>query len=205
MAERTRQIDPAKEHLGRVYARALLGAAESQNATAVVLDELEELIRSAIPAGSRFREALQSPRVSIADKEQMMDKALGGRVHPITLNFLNVVARRQRMDCIDQIAAAARSLDRERQGIVEVTVVTAAGLDAATRSSMVTRLQEALGKQVALHEKLDPDLLGGIVFRVGDRVLDGSVASRLQSMQRDVEEQTMSRIRESLERFTVEA
>ncbi len=205
MAHGSRQIDPAKEHLGRVYAQALLGAADGAGATATVLQELDEVVRHVIPAGAPFRDALQSPRVAVADKARMLDKTLGGRIHVITLNFLKVVARRGRMDCIDQMADAARTLDRRRHGIIEVTVVTARPLDADGRSAIVERLQEALGKQVVLHEATQPDLLGGVVFRVGDRVLDGSVVARLETMQRHVREETMSQIRESLERFTVEA
>lgn len=205
MSSHQHVLDPVQEHLGAVYARGLMRAAQNARAEQKVLEELEDLTRGPLATTSRLRELLESPRVPDEAKTRMLDGVFQGdrTVHPVTLRFLKVLARRGRFDCLDAIARAARDWYRQQKGIVAVKVVAAQALDGPTTEHVKKRLEEILGKQVELEVETDPNLLGGIVFRIGDSVLDGSVVSRLAALRRHLASRTKTRIRESLDRFTV--
>ena len=101
------------------------------------------------------------------------------------------------------IAEAAQKQLNELKGRVEVWVTTAAPLTSPLREQIVTRLSALLGQEVVLKTKLDPEMLGGLVVRIGDTVFDGSVSARLVQMRQAAVEKTAARFRQSLEKFAV--
>ena len=101
---------------------------------------------------------------------------------PLFLNFLKVVARHGRLDCLRQIRNSAKRQYSELLGRVAVTVKSATPLSVSLRRQIEQRLVAVLGKQVDLQCIVDPVLLGGLQVRVGDTVFDGSLDSRLDRM-----------------------
>ncbi len=196
-------FDSAREHLGKIYARGLLGAAEGQQLTERVLAELDSLIDDVLDKLSEFEQLLASPRISLEEKNRILDVAFSSRMTPLMLNFLKVTARHGRMDCLRQIRAAARQLFNEMRGRVEVTVETADAINSQVRSQIEQRLTAALGRQVELCCNVNPRLLGGLVVRVGDTVYDGSLENQLIRMRSDTLDRTAQLIRDSLQRFMV--
>ena len=120
---------------------------------------------------------------------------------PLLLNFLKVTARHGRLDCLRQIRAAARELFNQMRGRVEVTVETASAITQQLMGQIEQHLTLALGRQVDLCCNVNPNLLGGLVLRVGDTVYDGSLSQRLERMRGDTLDQTAKLIRDSLQRF----
>jgi F-type H+-transporting ATPase subunit delta len=133
----------------------------------------------------------------------MLDQAFAGQMNPLLLNFLKVVAQHERLDCLYEIRKAAVSLYNELQGQVEVEVRTAEPLSADLLSQVAQQLTVSLGKHVDLQTQVDPNLMGGMVVRVGDTVYDGSLLNRLEQMRARTLESTTEKIRDSLERFLV--
>jgi F-type H+-transporting ATPase subunit delta len=150
-----------------------------------------------------FDEALRTPRIDSAEKSRLLERVFGSRVAPLTMNFLKVVSSHERLDCLRAIERAAQKLVNDLHNRVEVLVETAAPLSNPLRQSIASRLGQMLGREVVLTTALNPDLLGGLVVRVGDTVYDGSLAGKLQAMQAVALEQTTAKIRESLERFAL--
>ncbi len=109
--------------------------------------------------------------------------AFASQMTPLFLNFLKVVARHGRLDCLRQIRTSANRQYSELLGRVEVTVKTATPLSGPLRGQIEQRLVAALGKPVDLQCTVDPELLGGLQVRVGDTVFDGSLDNRLDKMQ----------------------
>jgi len=206
MAKAKRQHDPidaGRQHLGSVYAKALLGAAEKGGQAEQAVAELEALIGYVLSKLPQLDEALKSPRLTHEERLPILDKAFGGKLSPTTLTFLKVVSRHGRLDCLRAIARGARKQLNSAQGRVEVLVETAYPLINPVRERIVARLTQLLGKQVILSTNVNEDLLGGLVVRVGDTVYDASLAARLKRMAAVTLDHTKQTLRESLERFAV--
>ena len=107
---------------------------------------------------------------------------VGKRVSTPVLNLIQLMLRRGRIDQLPRVAAEFRRLDDARQGITHATAVSAADLTAEEIKQLTERLEQETGGRVALDVKVDPSLLGGLIVRVGDRLMDGSVRGRLERL-----------------------
>ena len=163
--------------------------------------ELESLITDVFDRLPRFEQALASPRIDYERKEQMLDRALRGKMTPLLLNFLKVVTRRGRLNSLRSISRAAHVELRRLRGRIEVQVQSAAPLDAATQALVAQRLTAVLGRQVELQLEVAPELVAGLVIRVGDTVYDGSVANRLARLGEEIVSRATQKIRQDMPRF----
>src|SRR4051794_40409712 len=93
-------IDAGHQHLGTVYAKALLGAAEKAGQADIVVDELESIISDVLSKLPVLEETLKTPRLTAEERLPIIEKAFGGRVSPTTLTFLRVVSNHGRLDCL---------------------------------------------------------------------------------------------------------
>jgi F-type H+-transporting ATPase subunit delta len=200
-AQSENTFDAGKQHLGLVYAKALLGAAQTAGKVEAVLEELESLQNDVLKSLPALRLTLTSPRVSSEEKVALLDKAFRGKMSGVLLNFLKVTAQHGRLNCLSDIVKSYRQLVSESQGKVEITVRAAYPLSNPLRERIATRLGEVLKKRVSLNVEVDPALLGGLVVRIGDTLYDGSLASQLQRMKSVALEETTKAIRDSLTRF----
>jgi F-type H+-transporting ATPase subunit delta len=194
-------VDTGQQYLAAVYAKALLGATERAGNTEAVLEELEALLSEVFQQLPKLESTLTSPRVGQAEKLRLLELAIGSRVSRSLLDFLKVLARRGRLDCLRAISRAARQQLNEIRGRVEVTLVTAEPLGDDSKRQAAERLQTALGQQIDLSTSVDPDLIGGAIVRVGDTIFDGSVINRLEQMRRTAHSKSAQKIRDELDRF----
>lgn len=169
--------------VARNYAEALFAAAR-QGERVEAFGELIDGVAGAVASDERIAVALESPRVSKAEKGRLLERALRGLAPAEFVRFLQAVVRRGRQGLFAEIAQeylvlVDTHLDRAHAG-----VVLAAEPDAALRKHIIERLVRALGRDVRAHFRTDEAILGGVVVRVGDRVLDGSVRRRLVALKR---------------------
>jgi F-type H+-transporting ATPase subunit delta len=120
------------------------------------------------------------------------------------LNFLKVVSRHGRLDCLKAVNRAAHEMYNEMRNRVAVFVRTAAPVTPELLEQIAQRLRTALKRDVEMHASVDPSLIGGLVVRVGDTVYDGSVTNRLRRLRDETVERTAQQIRQALDRFAVE-
>lgn len=200
---KSKTFDTARQRVGTVYAKALLGAAEKAGQTDAVLAELESLVGEVLDKLPDFDEALRTPRIAHEEKVRLLDRVFGGRMSPLLLNFLKVVSQHERLDCLRAIERAARTLYNQLRHRVEVLVESATPISNQLQYTIASRLKQILGRDVVLSTDVNPDLLGGLVVRVGDTVYDGSLAGRLKQMKAVTLQRTTDTIRESLERFSL--
>jgi len=199
----TDAIDSGRQQVGAVYAKAALAAAEKAGQAELVVEELESLVSDVLNKLPQLEALLASPRLAHEERVPILDRAFGGRMSPITLNFLKVVSKHGRMGCLRAIARAARKQLNALRGRVEVLVETAHPLSSPLQARIVERLRSLLGHEVILHTSVNEDLLGGLVVRVGDTVYDASLAAQLKRMEQVTLEHTKQAVRESLSRFAV--
>lgn len=197
------KIDASHQHLGTVYAKALLGAAEKSRQAEAVVDELESLVHDVLGKLPQLEMVLSSPRLEHEERVPLLDKAFRGRMSATTLTFLKVLSKHGRLDCLRAIALAARKQLNVLRKRVEVIVETAHPLSNPLRERITARLGELLASEVILTTAINPELLGGLVVRVGDTVYDASLAARLKRMGQVTLDNTKQTLRESLARFAV--
>jgi F-type H+-transporting ATPase subunit delta len=195
-------IDAGMQRVGAVYAKALLGASEKAGQTDAVLEELGSLV-AVLDELPDFDEVLRTPRIAYEDKVRLLDRVLGSKVSPLTLNFIKVVSQHERLDSLRAIERAARKLFNQLRKRIEVLVETAAPISNQLQYTIAAKLKQLLHREVVLSTEVNPDLLGGLVVRVGDTVYDGSLAGKLKQMQAVTLDKTTETIRESLDRFSL--
>jgi F-type H+-transporting ATPase subunit delta len=125
----------------------------------------------------------ENTRVPMAQKLQLVERALAG-VDPLVLNLARLLLRRRRTSLGPQIADAFQELVHESQGIAHATVTSAVPLTTEDQRAVAQRLREITGGEVVLETEVDESILGGLVVRIGDRLIDGSTKSRLLALKR---------------------
>ncbi len=126
--------------------------------------------------------ALANPAVALEARIKLVADVLIKSASQPVLNLIVLLLRRGRIAALAQVAAEFRRLDNGRQGITTATATTALPLEADEVKALTTRLEQLTGGRVELDVKIDPSLLGGLVVRVGDRLIDGSVRGRLERL-----------------------
>ena len=165
------------------YARALLELAREQQTHALIAQELAGL-RKAIEANPSFKQFLRDPGISKEERRGVFERALKPEVHPLTASFLGVLNQHGRAGLLDEIAAAYQSLLDQLQGKVEVEVTTAKKLTKEQLEQVRRRLGEVLKKTAVVNQRVDESIIGGLVLKVQDKLLDASVRSQLQTMKK---------------------
>jgi F-type H+-transporting ATPase subunit delta len=168
--------------IARRYAKALLEIAREENQ----LDRIgEDLFRFAqTVASTPLSGVIANPSFTHAERRAVLDAVIPGQaLHPRSVAFLRLLLDKDRIGAIADIAREYRTLADAELGRVRAVVTTATELTPGNRERIATALSGATGKQVVLDTKVDPTLLGGIVARVGDKVFDASLRTRLERLQ----------------------
>ena len=163
--------------IARNYAEALFAAGDK-------FGDVLDAVAGAIQADERIAATLESPRVSKTAKAKILERALKGEAPQEFVRFLDAVVRRGRQALLGEIAQQYHVLLDQKLNRVHAGVTLASEADARTQQQVVERLTKALGREVRAYFRSDPRILGGVVVRVGDRILDGSVRRRLTALQR---------------------
>ncbi|MEX2137319.1 MAG: ATP synthase F1 subunit delta [Chloroflexota bacterium] len=129
-----------------------------------------------------LRRLLQHPAIPFAEKERVLRAVMGHGVATEPINLVLLMVRRGRPGAIDGMIARFTELLRRERGTVLAEVRTALPLDEGQRAEVAARLRGLTGSQVEINESVDPDLIGGIAVRIGDRLYDASVRSRLERL-----------------------
>jgi F-type H+-transporting ATPase subunit delta len=171
-----RSVTVAKNYAETLFDLALRHGLQEQFGQA--LEELSSVLRS----DARVRAFVETPKLDVAAKKKVMAAALAGRVPPLFLNFVNVVFDKRRERLFTDISREYMTLLDEHLGRVHANVTLARRPTAESERVIVEQLSRSLGRQVIPSVRVDENILGGIVVRYGDRVLDGSLRRRLLSL-----------------------
>ncbi len=172
------------EELGQVYARALFESARDNDVLDVVHDQLG-MWSDALAENKDLQTFFFSPRFTTTEKKDAIRRIIDGGDERF-LNFLELLAERHRLPVTFRIRRSFDDLWREENKLLPVEVTSAVELDDALVSSIGERIEERTGRRVELTAQVDPDIIGGLVLRVGNKVLDASVSGRLQRLRRQL-------------------
>ncbi len=164
--------------IARNYAEALLALARKAGdlqAWGRMIDD----VANAMERDDRLRNFLEAPQIAAEQKNAVLAKAFEDRAPRLFLRYLQRLVKNRRQMLIPQIANEYRDLVDEVEGRVHAQVTLAKPIDDEQRAAIARQLTQKLGRTVVPQVRVNPNILGGIIVRVGDRVMDGSVRRRL--------------------------
>jgi F-type H+-transporting ATPase subunit delta len=165
----------------RRYAATLLEAAMELKTEAQVQADVAGL-QATLQASTELGACLRNRLIDARVQRSLLESLFAGKVQPLTLNFLLLLAERRRADLLPEILAAFSDLFDARQGVLQAEVRSAVELSEAQREQFRMSLEAYTGKQVRLSARVDHSLKGGAIARVGDTVFDGSLIRHLRRL-----------------------
>ena len=174
--------DSKASNVGGRYAQALFDLANEQNKVQAVEADLKSL-KAAIADSRDLRVLLGSPAFGAEDKRKGLSAiAQKAKFNPITQKFLGLRGANGRASVLPEVITAFEALSAAARGAVSAEVVTAVPLSSAQAKGVAAALRQALGKDPEITTRVDPSLLGGIKVKVGSRLFDASLRSKLDSL-----------------------
>jgi len=164
--------------IGRNYAEALLVLAQ-KNGDIEQWGELLDAIATAMREDQTLRTFLESPKLAATHKIEILEKALGQKVPRLFLRYIETVIHKRRQMLIPAIATEYQALIDESENRLHANVTVAREPAEPEKDALARQLSRLFGKRVVPHISQNPAILGGVIVRVGDTVMDGSVRKRL--------------------------
>ena len=163
----------------RGYAQALFSVAQAEDALEDVQDELFRFAR-ALDQENQLRETLTDPALPVERKKAVLQDILGTTASPHTVSIIGFLVEQGKARDLTAIVDELVALASEHRDAAVAEVRTAVQLDDRQRDELAKALEQATGKKVELKVVVDPSILGGVIARVGDQVIDGSIKRRLE-------------------------
>ncbi len=168
------------------YAKALADVIMERGQTLTVADEVKAFTQ-VVEENSELRDVFASPVIALDRKKAVLNEVLARmQFKPTTNNFLKLLLNNQRLHQIDVVRTSLMKELDERAGVVSADVTTARTLTTTEQENLLNQLQTATGKQVRIHFKIDPEIIGGVVTRVGSLIYDGSIKNQLALMKQQL-------------------
>jgi F-type H+-transporting ATPase subunit delta len=171
--------------VARAYAQSLLDLADRAQQSKEIGQELEQVTK-VVESDPKLTAFFSNPAISDADRGAVLEKAFRGRVADLLVNTLLVMNRKNRLNLLRQMADAYAELLQQRQGIIEVDLYVAERLTPDQLELARQKVSAALRREAVVHQYVDPSLIGGVLIRVEDRLLDASVRARLRAVRRQL-------------------
>ncbi len=176
------KVDEKQVAVARVYSRSLLEIASTNEQSESLLDEMNGLLE-VLEAQPAFAEYFKSPLVDTKERQKAIERLLRGRASDVLVDTLQVLGQHGRLGLFETVVEGFRTGVQERQGRVDVEVTTAVPLDGDMREKLKQALVRiSAGRQPDLVEQVDPELLGGMVVRIGDRRIDTTLKKDLKTV-----------------------
>jgi F-type H+-transporting ATPase subunit delta len=173
--------------LARRYARALLAIGREEGHPRRILEETERFDRI-LSESPRLREMMEAAHINRRDKKAVLTSSLASAGFlPSTRNFLFLLVDKGRMNFLSAMVSELRRLIEQVEGVERVEVSVPMPLTGAQRDLLQSVLERQTGRKVVLEEKVEPDVLGGMVVKVGSTIYDGSSRMQIQKIRENLE------------------
>jgi F-type H+-transporting ATPase subunit delta len=187
-------MDVTAERLAHVYAQAFWGAALKQADPSAAVDELKSVVSDALDAYPGFESILESALVSQEEKVKLIDRVFDQQLSAVVLNFLKVLSQHNRLNLLRLVVKESRQFLQTHLGQADVFIRVAAPMDAKLESDLIERLRKHSSLTPLLRVTVDPEIVGGIIIKIGDRVYDGSLRTRFEMAKRSIIERASEMI-----------
>ncbi len=167
------------------YSEALFDVAVETDKIDLFMEDLNGVVDS-FNEHPEFFELLKTPQISIEEKKDIIENVFSGKINEEVLNFLKIVMDKKRGNEIAAITKAYEARVYKHKGIEKATVVSAVPISDENMKAITEKLETLTGKSIEMTSKIDKTILGGVTVRIGDRVIDGSLKSRLEDVREDL-------------------
>jgi F-type H+-transporting ATPase subunit delta len=169
-----------RDSAARRYAEAAFQVAMRDDTLERWRAELD--LAAGVLGDERVLHVMANPAIPVEQRATTLDEMVGDRLSKPVMNLVQLMLRRGRIEDLPRVATEFQRLDDDRQGITHATATSATALTQDEVRALTARLEQSTGGRIALDVQVDPSLLGGLVVRVGDRMIDGSVRGRLERL-----------------------
>lgn len=167
------------------YAQSILELANEQQQAEPIGEELASL-KQILDENPSVREVFTNPAISAEEREQLLERVFRNNLAPLLFNTLGVLNAHNRLGLISQIAQAYDELLDKQLGKVEVDLTVAQRLDSDQLERARQQISQSLGRDAIVHQYVDEAIIGGVIMRVGDKLIDSSVRSQLAAMRKQL-------------------
>jgi F-type H+-transporting ATPase subunit delta len=167
--------------LALTYARSLLELADDRGEIEPVANDVDAL-RQVLDENPGFVAFLRDPGISREERQAVLDKTLSGKASQLVERFLTLMNERNRLGMLGAVVDAFEALLDEKLGKIELDVTVARKLSDTELEHVRKRVSQALKKDAVVHQYVDEEIIGGMILRVGDKVIDASVRRQLAAM-----------------------
>ena len=171
--------------LAEKYAMAIFEVAQEKDLLDVVQADLA-LVGKLFAENDELQNFASNPRVPAIARRDALQQIFSGSVQDFVLTFLTIISDRRRESILPNIIQSYNRFLNEKRGIISVHVTTARELSAAEYEALTQQLGKKLNSRVVLEKTIDPSLMGGVIARIGDKLIDGSVARQLKRLEQSL-------------------
>lgn len=170
------------ELVSKNYARALFDIAVEENRIEDIGEEIEAIV-SIIKSEKSFYDFFVTPLVSKQEKIELVDKAFGGKVSKTAENFLKVLIENGRTGAIEATSTTYHKLKLDYFNMVEATAYTVVPMTDPQQQKLIEKLEKETGKKIIFKNEIDQSILGGMMIKIGEKEIDGTVLNRLKNLE----------------------
>lgn len=164
------------------YSQSIFELADETGSTGALFQELAA-VRDAMSGRPELLNLLQNPLITRAEKRSLIEGILGPKAHTLAQQFLNLLVEKNRIDLYSVIIERLHLKINERQGLQEATTITARELHPSILQLIQRALEKVTAKKIAIRTETNPELIGGIQIRMGNRLIDGSLRAKLNGLE----------------------
>jgi len=175
----------AQNDVARVYAGSLFEIAKEKNMVPQVEEELNIVVQI-LAEETEFKSYINTPGITGEVKKSFINKVFAGNISEYTLNLLNLLIDNGRQTVVSEIYEAFVELNDIANNRQRITVISQTNLDGSLLEKIKTDIGKKLGKEIIVTEQVDDSILGGIIIKIGDLVIDGSLSKGLKNIKRNL-------------------
>jgi len=174
-----------KNEIARQYSKALYEIGDEKDNLFELYDELKELNKS-IKENESLSEVLFHQRVLVEEKQRVFKRVFEDKLSDDIYKFMMLLIEKRRIYFLENIVAEFRRQVYKHENIITVEVTTAVEMSSETKDKLKAKLNEHVDKKIEMEEYCDPDIIGGMVLKIGDYLIDGSIKSKLESLEEQI-------------------
>ena len=182
-----------QNQIAKKYSKALFSLAEEKDEFIKFQDDLN-LIKEAFTEHKEFRNVLFHPRIKLDEKKRIFDRVFEEEISQEIYNFIQLLIDKRRIFYIKAIINKFNELVNDREKIIKIEVVSAIELEEDMKNRLKDKLEKGMDYDVILNNTVDPDILGGLVLKIGDKIIDGSIQHELNTLSEKIEKIPVSKL-----------
>ncbi len=161
----------------KIYANALIGLNADKN---TIINDLTQIIE-VIEQSDDLRAILSNSSVNFNKKKEILSEIFGGKIDEKLINFLYILTEKNKINLLGEILKSFEQISAENSGISVVEIISATELNQDYKNRIINKLEQKLDKKVQPYWNIEPEIIGGLIFKIGDTVIDSSLKNKIEN------------------------